>query len=214
MSPLPPVRTVLVDDHPALRAGVRAALERLGHITVVAEASGGREGVEVCRQLEPNVVVLDMELPDLDGIAVAERLRQLEVPTRVLAYSAYDDPAYVTAMLQAGAAGYVTKDKPMALVAEAVEAVARGEGRWFVSVSPPTPFEMPISERELEVVRLMARGHDNAEIAEALGISVHTVRNHVSTAYEKLGVSSWRQAVAWAWEHGLVRAQGAAGTQP
>lgn len=158
----------------------------------------------LCQRLEPSVVVLDMEMPDMDGIAVAERLRALGVPSRILAYSAYDDPAYVTAMLQAGAAGYVTKDKPMALVAEAVEAVARGEGRWFVSVSAPEPFEMPISQRELDVVRLMARGRDNAEIAEALGISVNTVRNHVSTAYEKLGVSSWRQAVAWAWEHGLV----------
>ncbi len=126
------------------------------------------------------------------------------MPTRVLAYSAYDDAAYVTAMLQAGAAGYVTKDKPMALVAEAVEAVARGEGRWFVSLSPPDNVEIPISERELEVVRLMARGNDNTQIAAELGISPNTVRNHISAAYEKLNVSSWRQAVAWAWEHGLV----------
>lgn len=207
MSAIPPVRIVLVDDHPALRAGVRAALERLGHIEVVGEASDGAEGVALCERLEPSVVVLDMEMPDMDGIAVAERLRTLGVPSRILAYSAYDDPAYVTAMLQAGASGYVTKDKPMALVAEAVEAVARGEGRWFVSVSVPEPFEMPISQRELEVVRLMARGRDNAQIAEVLGISVNTVRNHVSTAYEKLGVSSWRQAVAWAWEHGLVESE-------
>ena len=204
MSALPPVRTVLIDDHPALRAGVRGVLERSGRIDVVGEASDGEEGVELCVRLEPNVVLLDMEMPGMDGIAVAERLRELSVPTRVLAYSAYDDAAYVTAMLQAGAAGYVTKDKPMALVAEAVEAVARGEGRWFVSITPPNPVEIPISERELDVVRLMARGHDNNEIADELGISPNTVRNHVSAAYEKLGVSSWRQAVAWAWEQGLV----------
>ena len=204
MSALPPVRTVLIDDHPALRAGVRGVLEQSGRIDVVGEASDGEEGVELCVRLEPNVVLLDMEMPGMDGIAVAERLRELSVPTRVLAYSAYDDAAYVTAMLQAGAAGYVTKNKPMALVAEAVEAVARGEGRWFVSITPPNPVEIPISERELDVVRLMARGHDNNEIADELGISPNTVRNHVSAAYEKLGVSSWRQAVAWAWEQGLV----------
>ncbi len=204
MSSLPPVRTVLIDDHPALRAGVRAVLEQTGRIEVVAEASDGERGIEICRRLEPNVALLDMEMPGMDGIAVAERLRELRVPTRVLAYSAYDDAAYVTAMLQAGAAGYVTKDKPMDLVAEAVEAVARGEGRWFVSISPPNPIEIPISDRELDVVRLMARGRDNNEIADELGISPNTVRNHVSAAYEKLGVSSWRQAVAWAWEHGLV----------
>ncbi len=205
MSLFPRVRVVLVDDHPALRAGVRASLERTGRIDVVAEASSGADGVEACRRLEPNVVLLDMEMPGLDGIAVAERLRVLAVPTRILAYSAYDDPAYVTAMLQAGAAGYVTKDKPMELVAEAVEAVARGESRWFVSLIPTPPVSIPLSERELEVVRLMARGLDNTEIADLLVISPHTVRNHVSSAYEKLGVSSWRQAVAWAWEHGLVQ---------
>lgn len=204
MPALPPVRTVLIDDHPALRAGVRGALEQSGRIDVVGEASDGEEGVALCVRLQPNVVLLDMEMPGMDGIAVAERLRELSVPSRVLAYSAYDDAAYVTAMLQAGAAGYVTKDKPMSLVAEAVEAVARGEGRWFVSITPPNPVEIPISERELDVVRLMARGHDNNEIADELGISPNTVRNHVSAAYEKLGVSSWRQAVAWAWEHGLV----------
>ena len=204
MSSLPRVRTVLIDDHPALRAGVRVALEQTGKIEVVAEASDGERGVEACQRLEPNVVLLDMEMPGMDGIAVAERLRALAVPTRVLAYSAYDDAAYVTAMLQAGAAGYVTKDKPMALVAEAVEAVARGEGRWFVSITPPSTVEIPISDRELDVVRLMARGRDNNEIADELGISPNTVRNHVSAAYEKLNVSSWRQAVAWAWEHGLV----------
>lgn len=204
MTDLPPVRTVLIDDHPALRAGVRSALEHSGRIEVVAEASDGEHGIQVCQRLLPNVVLLDMEMPGMDGVAVAERLRELDLPTRVLAYSAYDDAAYVTAMLQAGAAGYVTKDKPMALVVEAVEAVARGEGRWFVSIVPPDGLEVPISDRELEVVRLMARGKDNYEIAEALGISPNTVRNHVSSAYDKLGVSSWRQAVAWAWEHGLV----------
>jgi len=204
MPAVPAIRILLVDDHPALRAGVRAALERSGRIEVVAEAGDGERAIELCRQHEPTVVLLDMEMPGMDGIAVAERLRELALPSRVLAYSAYDDAAYVTAMLQAGAAGYVTKDKPMELVAEAVEAVARGEGRWFVSITPPDSFEVPISERELEVVRLMARGKDNHEIAAELGISVNTVRNHVSAAYDKLGVSSWRQAVAWAWEHGLV----------
>lgn len=208
-SPLPPVRVVVADDHPALRAGVRAALEGSGRILVVAEAAGGAEAVSLCERFEPNVLLLDMEMPDLDGVAVAGRLRAAGSPVRVLAYSAYDDPAYVTAMLQAGAAGYLTKDKPMPFVAEAVEAVARGESRWFVSLRPPTPEDpLPITARELDVLRRMARGGDNAAIAAALGISVNTVRNHVSSVYEKLGVSSWREAVAWAWERGLVGDRG------
>lgn len=200
----PPVRVVIADDHPALRAGVRAVLEQTGRIDVVGEAAGGEEALRLVRALGPNVVLLDMEMPDLDGVAVAERLRAERSPTRVLAFSAHDDRAYVAAMLQAGAAGYVTKDKPLALVAEAVEAVARGEGRWFVSVSPPDQPDLPVSDRELEVLRLMARGLGNREIADALGISPNTVRNHVSSVYDKLDVGSWREAVAWAWERGLV----------
>ena len=199
-----PVRVILADDHPALRAGVRAVLTAGGRIDVVAEAAGGEEALRLVRQFTPDVVLLDVEMPDLDGVEVAERLRAEGSVTRVLAFSAYDDRAYVARMLQAGAAGYITKDKPLALVAEAVEAVARGEGRWFVSVTPPEPPDVPVSERELEVLRLMAKGSGNQAIADALGLSVNTVRNHVSAVYEKLEVSSWREAVAWAWERGLV----------
>lgn len=206
---VPPVRVVIADDHPALRAGVRAVFEATGRIEVVAEAATADEAVRLVGQFEPNVVVLDVEMPDggsgAGGVEVAQRLLEAGSPTRVLAFSAYDDPAYVAAMLQAGAAGYVTKDKPLPLVAEAVEAVARGEGRWFVSVAPPEDEpDVPVSDRELEVLRLMARGMGNREIAAELSISPNTVRNHVSSVYDKLDVGSWREAVAWAWERGLV----------
>lgn len=202
--PLPPVRTIIADDHPALRAGVRAVLEATGQIEVVGEAAGGAEALRLCRQLAPNVLLLDVEMPGgLDGVEVAERIQAEASGTRVLAFSAYDDRAYVAQMLQAGAAGYITKDKPLALVAEAVQAVARGEGRWFVSLQPPEE-DLPLTERELEVLRLMARGRSNDEIGQLLSISPHTVRNHISSVYAKLEVSTWREAVAWAWERGLV----------
>lgn len=197
------IRVVLADDHPALRAGVRAVLESGGRITVVAEAGTGEEALRLVRQFDPSVLLLDMEMPGLDGVEVAERLGAEGHPVRILAFSAHDDRAYVTRMLQAGAAGYVTKDKPLALVAEAVEAVARGESRWFVSPGGTEP-ELPVSARELAVLRLMARGLDNAAIAAELGISPFTVRNHVSSVYDKLDVGSWREAVAWAWSRGLV----------
>ena len=200
----PAVRLVIADDHPALRAGVRAALEATGRIDVVGEAASGAEARRLVAQMEPNVILLDVEMLEEDGVAVAQALREAESPTRVLAYSAYDDHAYVAAMLQAGAAGYITKDKPIALVAEAVEAVARGEGRWFVSVVPPEADEPPLTDRELEVLRHMARGQSNAEIAAELSISPYTVRNHISSIYEKLDVGSWREAIAWAWKRGLV----------
>jgi DNA-binding NarL/FixJ family response regulator len=201
---LPPVRTVIADDHPALRAGVRAVLEATGQIEVVGEAAGGEEALRLCRQLTPNVLLLDVEMPGgLDGVEVASRIGAESPSTRVLAFSAYDDRAYVASMLQAGAAGYITKDKPLMLVAEAVQAVARGEGRWFVTLHKPDD-ELPLSEREFEVLRLMARGRSNDEIGQILSISPHTVRNHISSVYAKLEVGTWREAVAWAWERGLV----------
>ena len=201
---LPPVTVVVADDHPALRAGIASMLSATGTIDVVGEASGGREALRLVRAREPNVLVLDMDMPDLSGVEVAQELAAAEHPTRVLAFSAHDDYSYVTRLLQAGAAGYITKDKPMPLLIEAVEAVARGERRWFVSVRPPTT-ESPLTDRELEVVRAMALGRSNDEIAEALDISPFTVRNYTSTIYAKLDVTSWREAVAWAWQTGVAR---------
>lgn len=171
---------------------------------MVGEANGGHEALHMVQMYEPNVLVLDMDMPDLSGVDVAQTLAATEHPTRVLAFSAYDDYSYVTRLMQAGAAGYITKDKPIPLLVEAVEAVARGEGRWFVSIRPPTA-ETPLTDRETEVVRLMANGHSNEDIADALAISPITVRNYTSTIYAKLGVKSWREAVAWAWQTGIAR---------
>lgn len=203
--PVPPVRVVLVDDHPALRAGLRAMLEATGRIKVVGEASNSREALQLVRQFKPNVLLLDMDLGDDSGVEVAKRLRAQESPTLVLAYSAYDDRAYVVELLQAGAAGYITKDKPLPLVVEAVEAVARGESRWFVSMNQDAaPPGGELTAREMDVLRCMAEGHGNTAIAESLELSPNTVRNHVSSIYSKLDVHSSREAVAWAWQRGLV----------
>ena len=183
-------------------------LEATGRIKVVGEASNSREALQLVRQFKPNVLLLDMDLGDDSGVEVAKRLRAEENPTSILAFSAYDDRAYVVELLQAGAAGYITKDKPLPLVVEAVEAVARGESRWFVSmeheVDPPCG---ELTPREIEVLRYMAEGHGNDAIAESLDLSPNTVRNHVSSIYAKLDVHSSREALAWAWQRGLVGRQ-------
>lgn len=198
------VRIVVADDHPAVRAGIRAMLSGEPRISVVAEAQDGAEAVRRVRQHAPDVLLLDMEMPVMGGVDVSRLLRDEGVSTRVLALSAYDDPGYVQALLANGAAGYITKDKPAALVCEAVLAVARGEGRWFVQ--PRAAPASPLSVREDAVLKLLARGLSNQGIAEMMHLSEHTVRNHLSSIYAKLGFASSREAVAWAWETGLVRA--------
>ena len=171
---------------------------------MIAEASNGKEAVRLVKSLKPDVLLLDMEMPELSGVEVAKVLRAEQVPVRILAVSAYDDESYVNGLLNLGAAGYITKDKPPAMIAEAVRAVSRGEGRWFVMPSFKQQLDLPISEREQGVLRLMAQGHSNSEIGETLFISENTVRNHIANIYSKLDVSSWRQAVAWAWKSGMM----------
>ena len=203
----PPVRLVLADDHPPLRAGIRALLEaeaarRGTPLDVVGEASGGHEALRLVRLHEPDVLVTDVEMPDLDGVALARAVREARLPTRVLALSAYDDPAYVRGLQGAGAAGYLTKENPAAVIAEAVFAVARGQDRWFVGV--PADPAAELTGRERDVLRALARGLSNQEIADALGVAENTVRNHLTVVYEKLGLPSARADVAWAWAHGIA----------
>ncbi|MEO0556877.1 MAG: response regulator transcription factor [Bacteroidota bacterium] len=200
----PLISVVVADDHPALRAGVSAVLTATGRLTIVGEADGGHDALRLVRAHEPDVLVLDMDMPDLSGVEVAQQLAAENHPTRVLAFSAYEDYSYVTRLMQAGVSGYITKDKPMPLLIEAVEAVARGEVRWFVSVRAPDT-ETALTERETAVLRLMANGRSNDEIADVLSISPVTVRNYTSSIYAKLDVTSWREAVAWAWQTGVVR---------
>ena len=201
-----PVRVLLVDDHPAFRAGIRTALEKGGAIEVVGEAADGEAGLKAARALRPDVLLLDMNLPERSGPEVAAALQADADPPRILALSAYNDSAFVHGLLDAGAAGYITKDQHPTAVREAVLAVHRGEGRWFVPIPRKPEMLSPLTGREHEVLVLMARGLGNAEIGERLRIAENTVRNHLAAVYSKLGVGTAREAVAWAWENGLVRA--------
>jgi DNA-binding NarL/FixJ family response regulator len=204
-APLPRIRVVLADDHPALRAGIRRVLEADPTVVVVGEAGTGDEALRLARRLRPDVLVLDVEIPAPSGVEVARQLFDEGAEVRVMALSAYNNPAFVRGMLEAGASGYVTKDQEPALIVEAVKSVARGEGRWFVPLVP-TRDELAaagLSRREREVLALLARGLSNEAIAGALFLSHHTVRNHLANLRSKLGVDTTREMVAWAVKRGL-----------
>lgn len=208
------IRVLLADDHPAVRAGIRGALEQAADIVVVGEATDGEEALQLIEKLRPDVALLDCRLPGLEGIRVAAAIREQDWPTRVLALSAYTDDQYVYGMLQAGVAGYLLKEEPLETVVTAVRAVARGE-EWY---SRPVMAKMAawargetmqsraagLTKREQEVLRLLARGWDNQRIAKDLVISEGTVKNHVTSIYTKLGVRSRADAVAWAWKQGMM----------
>lgn len=209
-----PVRVLLADDHPLWRRGVRALLEAEPDLRVVAEAADGDEALRLLRSVGADVLVLDMEMPGVTGVEVARTVQRDGLAVRVLALSAYDDAEYVGGLMRAGASGYLTKEKAPELVAEAVRAVARGEGRWFVSVGPPPAAPdgalAALSEREREVLGLLVEGRPNREIGEALFIAENTVRNHLASLYEKTGTRSARELMAWAWRRGVGPDRGGA----
>ena len=210
------ITVIVVDDHPVVRAGLLATLAAAPDIEVVGEAATGSEALGIVSQEPPDVVVLDVNLPDVSGVAVARELRERAIPTEILVLSAHDDHETVLGLLECGAAGYVLKDEALETLASAVRAAARGDS-WLSpsvtrrvverAVGRSSPSPSPITEltpREREVLRLLAQGLDNGAIAEALVVTKRTVQNHVSNVYGKLGVSSRTQAALYAIRHGLV----------
>ena len=208
------IRVVLIDDHPALRMGLRIVLEQAPDVQVAAEAGSGQEALALIQALRPEVAVLDCQLPDMPGSQVAAELRRLGLATRVLALSAYSDDAAIRGMVEAGAVGYLLKEEAPAAIVEAVRAAARGEGRWSAAVASrlaawavrPAASEAgtDLTSRELEVVRWLAQGWDNQRIAHELQISEHTVRFHLRNIRDKIGVQTRTEAAVWAVRRGLA----------
>lgn len=202
------VRLLVVDDHPLVREGLRIVLATAPDIAVVGEACSGLEAVARYRELTPDVVLLDLRLPDADGVEVIVALRSLDPAARIAVLSTYADDEDVRSALGAGAMGYLRKsDAPEEIVAAvrrlgrgaraiAADLLSRAVKGWSVE---------HLTDRELEVLRLLCAGRRNTEIAESLAISVHTVKAHVSSVLAKLGARDRTQAVLTALERGLVR---------
>lgn len=199
-----PIRLIIADDHPVVRSGLRDMLEEPDDILVVGEAGDGEEALRMVEDEQPDVLLLDVEMPELSGVEVARQLQAQSSPVRLLALSSYDDREYVHGLLKNGASGYLTKENAPELIVEAIRAVADGEVRWFVQPSSLVSDPPDLTAREKEILRRMAKGDSNQEIGDNLSISKSTVRKHLTSIYQKLDVSSAREAIAWAWQQGIM----------
>ncbi|OLF17316.1 response regulator [Actinophytocola xanthii] len=217
------ISVLLADDQAIVRGGMRLLLEDEPDIRVVAEAADGVEAVSLARRLRPDVCLVDIRMPRLDGLEVTRALAGPGVhdPLRVVVVTTFDHDEYVYGALRGGAVGFVLKDAGPALLAEAVRAANAGDALVSPSVTVrllrrlttggrPAGREpaRPLSDRELEVVRALARGRTNQEIGSELFISVSTVKTHVSGIQAKLGLRNRVEVAAWAWEHQIVAPAG------
>jgi DNA-binding NarL/FixJ family response regulator len=209
-----PIRVLLVDDHAVVRRGLRGFLELLDDLEVVGEAGNGREGVEAARRLEPDVVVMDLLMPEMDGIEATAEIKRTQPGVEVVALTSFIEEAKVTAALEAGATGYLLKDAEADEVADAIRAAHAGEVRLDPQVArllaerlrarPAAEEPEPLTDREREVLALVAHGRSNKEIAVDLGITERTARTHVSNILGKLGLASRTQAALWAVDRHLA----------
>ncbi|MFG3261192.1 response regulator [Streptomyces bobili] len=226
-APGAPIRVLIADDQDMVRTGFRFFLDAQPDITVVAEAADGEEAVALARTLRPDVCLLDIRMPKLDGLAATRLLAGPDVadPMRVVVVTTFDLDEYVYGALRGGACGFLLKDSGPTLLAEAVRAAAAGDALVSPSVTvrllkhltraprqaavrtaaPAEPPAEPLTDRELDVVRLVALGRTNAEIAAGLYVSLSTVKTHLSSVQLKLHARNRVEIAAWAWQHGHAR---------
>ena len=213
MSKSEPATVLIVDDHPMYRAGLRFVLSASDGLEVIGEAASGREAIDQALELQPDVVVMDLSMPGMLGIEATREIVTASPHIGVLVLTMFDDDASVFGAMRAGARGYLLKGADHETIAHAINSVARGEVILGTRVarhvqqffaSPATPSAFPtLTLREVEVLGLLARGHDNGDIARSLGISGKTVRNQVSNIFAKLRVADRAAAIVRAREAGI-----------
>ncbi|MFI6029679.1 response regulator [Amycolatopsis magusensis] len=204
------IRILLVDDHPVVREGLRGMLDTEPDLTVIGEAGSGEEAVALNRVKQPDVILMDLRMPGLDGVGATRQILRSDPARRVVVLTTYETDADILRAVEAGAAGYLLKDASRAELAGAIRAAARGEtvlapsvaGRLVKQVR--TPSGPTLSPREVEVLRLVARGHTNSEIGRDLHISEATVKTHLLRVFGKLDVSDRTAAVTTAMSLGLL----------
>jgi len=214
------ITLVLVDDHALVRQGVRAFIETQPDIAVVGEADSGQAAAARCAELAPDVVLMDLIMPGMDGVEATRQVKAMSPRTQVIILTSYHDDEHILPAMRAGALSYLLKDVGPDELAQAVRKAARGEVVLHPRIAAQViqalsggagrsanaaPADPPLTARELEVLRLIAEGHTNAEIAERLFVSEKTVKSHVSNILGKLHLADRTQAAIYAWREGVVR---------
>jgi DNA-binding NarL/FixJ family response regulator len=205
------IRIVLADDHPVVREGLRGMLVGQDDFAVVGEADNGSEAVLLAEQLQPDVILMDLRMPGMDGVTATGAIQARGLATHVLVLTTYDSDADIVRAVEAGATGYLLKDAPRQDLFRAVRAAARGETVLAPTVASRllgrmrSPVEETLTEREIEVLYLVARGNSNAQIGKALHISNATVKTHLVHIFAKLDVSDRTAAVTCALTRGILR---------
>lgn len=210
------LRVLIADDHPLFRKGMRALLESLPHVEVIGEASSGEEAVTMTTAQQPDLVLMDLQMPDGNGLAATREINKTSPHVRILMVTLFEDDESIFAALRAGAHGYILKDAEEDEMVRAIRAVGGGEAIFSPSIAArlmdyfatartlePQEIFPELTDREREILTLIARGESNGAIAEQLVISLKTVRNHVSNIYNKLQVADRAQAAIRAREAGL-----------
>lgn len=205
-------RVVLADDHDVVRQGLKRLLDRAPEIEVVGEASDGLEALKSVRELQPDVLLLDIEMPHMDGIEVARRLQELNIKVRILVLSAYDDREYIRALLDIGVSGYLVKGEAPGKIVEAVRGVAQGQKGWvspqvrkkLEKMQDPVYKQQALTRRDIEILRLIATGKSDHAIARYLEVGDDECVKVMKALFEKIGVQSRREAIDRSIEEGWI----------
>jgi DNA-binding NarL/FixJ family response regulator len=208
------IKVVIADDHRVVRTGLEQLLGTFEDVQIVGVATNGEEAVERCAAERPDVALLDLEMPNMDGVEATRRIRSVSPETSVVAFTSFSDRDRIVRALDAGAVGYLLKDAEPTVLHDAILAAARGESpldpkaaaELLAERSTPAPLER-LSVREREVLILVAEGSANKQIARQLGISEKTVKGHLTNIFQALGVGDRTQAALWAERNGLLRSE-------
>jgi DNA-binding NarL/FixJ family response regulator len=198
------IRVLVADDHPVVRHGLCTMLEIEDDIVVVGRAADGEEAVAQARETHPDIILMDVQMPNLDGIEAMRQIRETDPEARVIVLTTYRDEDYIFPSLRAGARAYLLKDASREELAEAIRAVHRGESLLDPQIADQARSRDGLTAREVEVLELMAKQHSNAQIAEKLFVSENTVKTHVSNILAKLGCGDRAAAVLTAWKRHLI----------